>query len=82
MTKAPERAHVLICKIGADTKDALVQAIEQFASRVARNDISHGCYGGPDDGAEYCYRHDPNQTHETYFEHLQRYLDEERERND
>lgn len=74
----PKRAHELICKIGADTKEALIAEIENFARRIARNDITHGVMGGSVCGAIYSYRHDPAMTHSRYFEELNAKLEADR----
>jgi len=75
--KYPRRAHELICTIGADSKEGIVHELEEFARRIARDDISHGCIGGSDCGAIYSYRHDPAMTHDAYFEQLNAQLEKE-----
>jgi hypothetical protein len=78
MTEYPRRAHELIVKIGADTREALVAEIENFARRVARDDVTRGIMGGSDAGSIYSYQHDPNQTHDEYFRQLNEILERER----
>lgn len=72
---APHRAYELIVKIGADTKEDLVREIENFANRIARDDITHGVIGGYASGAIYSYVHDGEQTHHAYFQQLQAELE-------
>jgi hypothetical protein len=66
----PHRAFELIVEIGADTKEALIAEVENFARRIARNDISHGVICGSDSGAIYSYVERPEQTHDVYFTQL------------
>ncbi len=79
MSESPHRAHELIIKIGADTKLDLINELNNFANRIARDELTHGIIGGYGAGAIYSYRHDPNQTHELYFQQLSAILDAGRE---
>jgi len=67
MTKV-KRAHSLALAIGADTKDDLVAELHHIAERVARDDLTIGGMGGPSCGYTYAYHHDPDMTHDRYFE--------------
>lgn len=78
MSDGPHRAHELICKIGADSKDGLIAEIENFARRIAMNDITNGVMGGYSSGAIYSYRHDPDMTHDRYFQELNAKLEADR----
>jgi hypothetical protein len=78
MNDAPKRSHELVCSIGADTQDDLIRALHDFADRIARGEITHGCSGGWNYGTIYSYKHDPSITHDSYFESLKAHLAKER----
>ena len=79
MTDAPRRAHQFIIQIDADTKRDLVDALFNAATQLERDELTEGCSGSSSYGTMYCYRVDPDVTHDSYFEHLQEYLDEKYE---
>lgn len=64
------RAHTFIASIGADTQKDLCAELREFALKIERGDISHGCFGGPSSGSLYSYKVRPEQTHEKYFEDI------------
>lgn len=74
----PHRAHEFICKIGADTKEDLVAELFRFAHMIERDEITAGVSGAPSAGSIYAWRHDPEQTHESYFAELDAALERER----
>lgn len=73
-----ERRHVFICKVQGDNPQALADELQFLAQRLKRGEISYGVVGGSTSGCTYSYRHDPNQTHETYFEQIEAELDADR----
>lgn len=74
MTEAPERAHVLIAKFGADTASRLADELRFMADHIDRGQISTGCSGSPSAGVIYSYKIRPEQTHDAYFEQIETWL--------
>lgn len=68
------RAHTFIASIGADTKEDLCAELREFARRIERGEVTHGCMGGPSCGATYSYKVRPEQTHDKYFEDIEAML--------
>ncbi|MBZ8133243.1 hypothetical protein [Afifella sp. IM 167] len=75
--KAPERAHVLILKLGADTREDLAGALHVLASDVERGVLTEGCYGSYSSGALYSYRVRPEQTHAKWSREMEEWLEAE-----
>lgn len=75
----PRRAFTLTLEIGADTRDELVHALHDLAHRIERDEVSRGCWGSPSNGAVYELLVDESQTHDKYFEAINKYLEEKRE---
>lgn len=71
----PRRAFTLTFEIGADTRDDLVHALHNFAEQIARDEVSRGCWGSPSNGAAYELLVDESQTHDKYFEAINKYLE-------
>ena len=74
MAEAPERAHVLIAKFGADTAERLADELRFMADQIDREQLSTGCSGSPSGGAIYSYKVRPEQTHDAYFEQIEVWL--------
>lgn len=74
MTNAPERAHVLISKISADTAYCLANELRFLADQIERKALTTGCNGSPSGGAIYSYKIRPEQTHDVYFQEVEKYL--------
>lgn len=69
----PRRAHVLDIKIGANTLDDLIYALNQTAIDLRMGTISSsGCSGSPSVGFIYDYSVDESWTKERYFAALDR----------
>ncbi len=73
-----ERAHTLICTVGADTLADLCGELREMARKLERGEMTVGCMGGPSVGTTYSYRVRPEQTHEKYFEDIEAWLTAER----
>jgi hypothetical protein len=76
---APERAHVLVSAISADTVDDLARELHWMADRLLRAQVSTGITGGPASGSIYSYKVTPEQTHDVYFADVDRWLRERRD---
>lgn len=76
MGEAPERAHVLIAKFGADTPERLADELRFMADQIDREKLSTGCSGSPSGGAIYSYKIRPEQTHDVYFAQIEDWLAE------
>jgi hypothetical protein len=79
MMEAPERAHVLIAKVGADTAERLADELRFMADQIDREQLSTGCSGSPSGGAIYSYKIRPEQTHDAYFEQVETWLAQQKE---
>ena len=75
MNQAPVRAFRLTLRIDADTRNDLVSALINFATQIDREEITTGVSGGVNSGWIYELLVDLNQTHETYFQQLNDYLE-------
>ena len=73
----PQRAFTLTLVLGADSREDLVQALENLAFDISRGEITRGCWGSPSNGAFYELRTDQDMTHDRYFEAVDRYLSEQ-----
>ena len=71
------RSVRLTLKMEADSISDLASALFNFATSVDRGEVSTGVSGGVDSGSIYELLHDPTQTHVTYFNQLQDYLDQQ-----
>jgi len=69
-----ERAHTLICSIGADTLSDLCGELREMARKLERGEMTVGVLGGPTVGSTYSYRVRPEQTHEKYFQDIEALL--------
>lgn len=78
-TAPPVRAFRLTLRLDADTREDMANALMQMASQLDRDQLSVGVSGGPSSGAIYELLHNPNQTHENYFNEVRQYLAERRE---
>lgn len=72
---APERAHTVVAKAGADTAEALAWELRRLADLIERGELTVGCSGAPSGGSIYSYRVVP-MTHDEYFQSLHRWLSE------
>lgn len=77
MTEAPHRAYEITIRVGADNWEKAARAIEFAAHHL----IDHGpecksCMGGPDSNHTIEIAHDPEMTHERYFEKVHQWLAE------
>ncbi len=82
---APRRAFRLTLELQADTREALVQALQNMAFRVETDDVKRGTSGVSVSGSSsaiYELSSATDQTHESYFAHLREYLRAERQARD
>ena len=69
----PRRRFDALIRIGADSKEELVRAIEQIAFDVDRGSTS--CVsGGPDSGWSVTVSEYPEMTHDAYFAAVEAWL--------
>ena len=67
MNGAPRRRLVCVLEIGADSRDDLVQTLEDIARRIAMDDLSpRGFSAGYNSSYNYKLREDENVTHESW----------------
>ena len=78
MIEAPERAHVLIAKFGADSAERLAWELRFMADQIDREQLSTGCSGSPSAGAIYSYKVRPEQTHDVYFSQIEAWLEQQK----
>lgn len=78
INKGPQRAHTLICKVGADTAERLAEELRIMADRIDRGEMTVGCIGGPSAGSLYSYRVQPEQTHDAYFQQVDEWLEQQK----
>lgn len=75
----PRRTFELRIHIGADDWDTAMRALQDLADHIpAHGQACDMCSGGPDSGYWVQVIHDPEQTHERYFEQLDVYLEARR----
>jgi hypothetical protein len=60
--QAPERAHVLVTTVSADTVEDLAAEPHAFGERLLQGKFTTGVFGGPSSGAIYSYKVRPEQT--------------------
>lgn len=77
MTETPSRKHVLAMKIGADTFEGLMHALEQIIIELDENG-NNSVTGGASWGGYYVHVVDPDQTREGYFADIEKYLEAKR----
>lgn len=75
-----KRAHSLIMKVEADTKDDLVRELKHVIWRIRAGEITKGVMGGYSASNIYSYCIDPDITHDTYFEQIDAWLEQERDK--
>jgi hypothetical protein len=78
MIEAPERAHVLIAKFGADSAERLASELRFMADAIEREQLTTGCSGSPSAGAIYSYKIRPEQTHDAYFAQVEAWLEQQK----
>lgn len=71
----PTRAFKLTLSLQADTREDLINALIDLARNIERHSVSTGVTGGCSSGVIYELLINPEQTHEKYFEELNRYLE-------
>lgn len=76
--QAPERAHVLTMTVSADTVEDLARELNTLADWLLMGKVTTGVSGGPHSGAIYSYVVNPGQTHDAYFEQVNRWLEQRR----
>lgn len=74
-----ERNQTFMCRIQADSREALIGDLLHFVHRLRSNDLSAGVSGGYSSGSVYAYRVNPDATHETYFRELDEMWEGERQ---
>ena len=69
--KLPQRAHTLEFKIGADTKEDIIAAIRNLLFDLDAYGLRDCVSGSPSSGYSLTYSHDPEMTHEKYFQAIE-----------
>ena len=72
----PKRCYDITVRVGADTWEDAARELE----RVALHVVDHGpecnqVSGGPDSGSWVHIDHNPEMTHDRYFEDVERFKD-------
>ena len=70
----PQRAYRLTLRLDADTLADLSNALFNLSHRADAGELTVGLSGGPSSGYIYELLHDPEQTHEKYFDDLRSHL--------
>ena len=73
-----KRAHSLIMKVEADTRDGLIAELENVQRRILMEKMTRGTMGGYSASNIYSYCQDPEMTHDRYFQGLDDYLEKQR----
>ncbi|MGO7115588.1 hypothetical protein ACCS79_03650 [Rhizobium johnstonii] len=76
--QAPERAHVLVMTLAADTADELAAELRRFGDLILQGEVTTGVMGGPASSATYSYRVRPQQTHDVYFANVSQWIADRR----
>lgn len=76
--QGPQRAHVLVMTLSADTADELAAELRRFADLILMGKVTTGATGGPASGSTYSYTVRPEQTHDKYFEEVKLWLERRR----
>jgi hypothetical protein len=74
----PKRAVTLDLSLQADSREALISALENIERRIAMGDMTRGCSGGYDSGYTYHYEERDGPTHDEYGQQLKDWLEAER----
>ena len=75
---APERAHVLTMTVSADTVEDLARELKTLVDRLLMDKLTTGVSGGPNSGTIYSYKITPEQTHDVYFDQVNKCLESRR----
>ena len=80
MKDSPHRRYMLIVKIEADTKEAMIHAIRaalfEIESELPERDYKDSVTGGIDCSTIVMYNEDRNINHESYWESVNAYMGE------
>jgi hypothetical protein len=75
-SKAPERACILLVKIGADDRRSVIAQLHHIAHQLERGDIgSPWISGGYSSGHILSYTENAGPSHDEYFAALNAHLD-------
>lgn len=78
MNTTPHRRFRLTVAMEADTREDLVSAVFNLATRIDRGEVTVGVCGGSHSGEIYELIEDPTKDHDTYHAELRAYLDARR----
>lgn len=70
----PHRAVRLDIKIEADTRQAMINTLDDIGRLIATEQITDGVSGGYDSGYIYKYTENDRPTHAEYADQLKEYL--------
>lgn len=73
VSDVPRRAVILDLSLQADSREALIDALNNILRRVAMGDMTRGCSGGYDNGYTYHYEEHEGPTHDEYAQQLKRW---------
>jgi hypothetical protein len=74
----PKRACILTIMLEADSKDDMLRALDATYQALARDELTHGVWGGSHHSAVYDYVQREHPTHDEYVLHLKEWLAKER----
>lgn len=74
MSEVPHRAVRLKLDLEADDRMSMIQALENIGRRIAMQELTNGCSGGPDSGYIYTYTESEHPTAKEYREQLTDWL--------
>ena len=76
--QSPRRKHQLICKVEGDTLIGLANELRLAATALERGELGRfGCRGGNTSGTMYSHSSDPSITHRSYYQALDKYLEDQ-----
>lgn len=76
--QGPQRAHVLVMTLSADTADELAAELSRFGDLILQGKVTTGVMGGPASGSTYSYTVRPEQNHDKYFEEVKLWIERHR----
>lgn len=72
----PHRAVILTVTIEADTRQAMIDALDGIGQQIARGELTTGVSGGYNNGYIYSYVENDGPSHDEYWDQLSIYLKE------
>jgi hypothetical protein len=78
--RPPQRACVLRLNLQADTREAVIDALNNIGIRIACEQMTTGVSGGYDSGYDYEYTESAEPSHDEYVKKLNAWLERKRQK--